>query len=297
MKTSHPFSNASWDDVRLFLAAVEHGSFTEAARALGVGQATLSRRIAALERQVGHSLFDRSRSGLTLTSAANQLLPWAEAMGASMREAAATLAGLEMAPEGRVRLTCAPGVAVDFGPLLVRRLRAKHPKLVVEVLAELRLRDLTAYEADLALRSQPPASGPLLVKKLGELPVGLFASKDLVRRLPARPRLDQVPLLGWSEELPTLHAALAGLPCPRTMVTNDFLTMCAAASAGLGAMMTTTVQAGLRGLVRVDVPLPLAPLAPLYLVTHEALRRVPRVAAVFEAIEGLWADLEPRSRR
>lgn len=296
-KTSHPFSNASWDDVRLFLAALEHASFTDAAKALGVGQATMSRRIAALEHDVGHALFDRSRGGLTPTLAAQQLRPWAEAMGASFRDAAAAVAGLEVAPEGRVRVTCPPGVAVDFGPLLLKRLRVKHPAIVVELLADVRVRDLAAHEADIALRSSAPAAGPLVVRKLLELPIGLYASRELLRRLPARPRLDQVPLIDWSDELPTLASSLSVLPCPRVLITNDFLAMCAAAEAGIGAMVTTSAQAKVRGLVQVPAPFPAVPPAPLYAVTHQALRRVPRVAAVLDVIEELLVSLSPTGPR
>lgn len=291
MKSSHPFSNASWDDVRLFLAAVEHGSFTDAAKALGVGQATMSRRIAALEADVGHALFDRSRGGLTPTHAAQQLVPWAEAMGASMREAAAAMAGLEEVPAGRVRLTCPPGVAVDFSPKMLKRLRVKYPALVVEVLADVRMRDLTAHEADIAIRSSPPATGPLLVRKLCEAPVGFFASAEFVKRLPAKARLDQVALIDWSDEVTSLAQALSALPCPRAMVTNDFLTMCAAAEAGIGAIVTTVAQGQLHGLVRVPVAFPEVPPSPFYVVTHQALRRVPRVVVVIDAIEQLLADL------
>jgi DNA-binding transcriptional LysR family regulator len=305
MKTHHPFLNASWDDVRLFVAAMEHETFTEAARALGVGQATMSRRIAALEVEVGHALFDRSRGGLTPTQAALQLRPWAEAMGSSMREAAAALAGFEVAPEGRVRLTCAPGVAVDFGPLVLKRLRVKHPKIVVELLADMRIRDLVAHEADIALRNSMPARGPLVAKKLIELPIGLYASAALARRLPARPRLDQVPLIDWNDELPTLSNALAGLPCPRVLVTNDFLVMCAATEAGLGAMVTTSAQAALRGFVRLNAPFPAVSPAPLFVITHQALRNVPRVSAVLGVIDDVVNDLagrvsvsrSPRGRR
>jgi DNA-binding transcriptional LysR family regulator len=296
MSISHSFSNASWDDLRLFLAAIEHRSFTEAAQALGVGQATMSRRIAALEADVGHVLFDRSRQGLTPTFAAQQLLPWALAMGSSMREAAAALAGLEEAPTGRVRLTCPPGVAVDFLPKMLKRLRVKYPALVVEVLADVRLRDLVAHEADLAIRSTAPAAGPLLVRKLGEAPVGLFASADFVRRLPAKARLEQVAIIDWSDEVAALAQAFEALPCPRAMVTNDFLTMCAAAEAGLGAIVTTEAQAKLRGLVRVPVAFPQVPPSAFYVVTHQALRRVPRVAVVVDALERLMAELGLRAR-
>ncbi len=291
LKTSHPFSNASWDDVRLFLAALEHESFTDAAKAIGVGQATMSRRIAALEAEVGHALFDRSRGGLTPPHAALQLRPWAEAMGASMRDAGAALAGLEVAPEGRVRLTCPPGVAVDFLPPVLQRLRVKYPKLVVEVLADVRVRDLAAHEADIAIRSSLPGAGPLLVRKLCDVLVGLYASPALVRRLPAKARLEQVPLIDWSDEVPSMQRALAVLPCPRVMVTNEFLTMCAAAKAGVGAIATTSVQAKLLGLVAVPAPFPAVPPSSFLLVTHQALRHVPRVVAVLEELERLVEEL------
>jgi DNA-binding transcriptional LysR family regulator len=291
MKTSHPFSNASWDDVRLFLAALDHGSFTDAAKALGVGQATMSRRVAALEAAVGHALFDRSRGGLSPTRAAQQLRPWAEAMGAAMRDAGATLAGLEAAPEGRVRLACPPGVAVDFLPPMLKRLRVQHPKLLVEVLADVRVRDLAAHEADVAIRSVAPTGGPLLVRKLCDAPVGLFAAAELVRRLPTKARLEHVPLIGWSDDVPALRAALAAIPCPRVMETNEFLTMCAAAEAGVGAIVTTAVQAKLRGLVEVPVAFPPVPPSSFLVVTHQALRQVPRVVAVIDALEALIAGL------
>jgi DNA-binding transcriptional LysR family regulator len=296
MEFNHPLSDASWDDVRLFLAALQHGSFTAAATALRVGQATMSRRMASLERVIGHSLFDRSRGGLAPTPAAKQLQPWAEAMAASMRNAQASLAGLEVAPAGVVRLTCAPGLAVDFGPMLFRRLRVKHPGIVLEVLADMRTRDIANHEADVALRNVAPAGGPLLVRKLVEFPVGLYASPELLRRLPARPQLRQVPLVGWSEELPALAAALAPLPCPRVMVTNDFLTMCAAVEAGLGAMVTTSGQAAIRGFRRIPTAFPEVANAPLFLVTHQALRHVPRVEAVIQVLDEVVLSLSPSAR-
>jgi DNA-binding transcriptional LysR family regulator len=159
------------------------------------------------------------------------------------------------------------------------------------------VRDLAAHEADLALRSSVPGAGPLIVRKLLELETGLYGSKEFVRRLPARARLDQVPLIGWSEELPTLAQALAQLPCPRAMLTNDYLAMCAAAEAGIGAMLCSSGQADVRHLERVAVTLPALPKLPLYLVMHQALRNVPRVMAVVEAIESLLSRSPSGARK
>jgi len=75
------------------------------------------------------------------------------------------------------------------------------------------------------------------------------------------------------------------------MVTNEFLTMCAAAEAGVGAIVTSSAQAKLRGLVAVPAPFPNVPNSPFLVVTHQALRHVPRVVAVIEALERLIADL------
>ena len=287
MATTNPFLDVPWDDPRIFLAARRHGSFTAAARALGLGQATLSRRVAALEARLGHRLFDRSRDGLRLTPAAARLSPFAEAMEASLRAAGASLAGLEAKPAGLVRLACAPGVGADLGPPIVERLAQDAPGVTLELLADYRVRDLAAHEADLALRNVAPKTGPLVVRRLAELSVGLFASPALLARLPRRPKLGQIPLLDWSDELPTLRAQLAGIPGPRALYTNDWFSMRAAAIAGLGAFATTAVQAKLAGLVPVPLSLPAVPKVPLFLVTHEALRDVPRVAAVVRAIEAL----------
>ena len=58
----------SWEDVRLFLAVAEHGSLSEAARRLRIGQPTVSRRLAELEERLGYPLFERSVEGARLTT-------------------------------------------------------------------------------------------------------------------------------------------------------------------------------------------------------------------------------------
>ncbi len=88
-----------------------------------------------------------------------------------------------------------------------------------------------------------------------------------------------------------MQRALAVLPCPRVMVANEFLTMCAAAKAGVGAIATTSVQAKLRGLVAVPAPFPAVPPSSFLVVTHQALRHVPRVVAVLEELERLVEEL------
>jgi len=57
-----------WEDVRYFIALARHGTLSATARALRVNHATVARRIASLETQLGHPMFDRRASGYTLTA-------------------------------------------------------------------------------------------------------------------------------------------------------------------------------------------------------------------------------------
>ncbi|MCB9759702.1 MAG: LysR family transcriptional regulator [Alphaproteobacteria bacterium] len=287
----------SWDDLRLFLAAAQAGSFTAAARRLGLGQATLSRRIAALEERCGHVLFDRSRDGLHLTPAAEALLPHAEAMSEAGRLGVAALSGLEPGPAGVVRLAVPPGTAVDLIPPLLPLLRRRYPDLRLEVLSDNTARDLSRHEADVAIRSLRPTSGDLVFRRLGESALSVWASPDYVAALPKGATEADLDWVQWSSDLAHIpmatwvEARLAGRAPAFT--SNSFLAMRAAAQHGAGAMVLPGLQGRLAGLVPVPVCLPPLPVLPFYVVSHRALRHVPRVAAVVDFIEEAMRDGEP----
>jgi DNA-binding transcriptional LysR family regulator len=130
-----------WNDLRYFLAVYRAGSSSAAARALGVQHTTVGRRLAALEAGLGTSLFTRTPTGLTPTSAAADILNLAEAAETSVlaieRQARSTDAQLS----GRVRLTTSDAFAGFFVRHL-DALYAEHPALQVEVLTGNRNFDL-----------------------------------------------------------------------------------------------------------------------------------------------------------
>ena len=74
--------HTSWEDAETFLAVAEHDSFSAAAAMLGVGQPTISRRIANLESRLGCQLFTRSKLGSQLTEAGSRLASRGRADGA-----------------------------------------------------------------------------------------------------------------------------------------------------------------------------------------------------------------------
>ncbi|HMR74923.1 MAG TPA: LysR family transcriptional regulator, partial [Polyangiaceae bacterium] len=144
-----------WDDIQLFLAVAEGGSLSAAARKLGVGQPTVSRRIAALEAQLSERLFERSADGTTLTAAAEQLLAPARRMAESAGELMRGAERGDAAPQGVVRLTAPPGIAFDFVAPFAASLRSRLPAVRLEVRSSIQYLDLSRREADLALRMRP----------------------------------------------------------------------------------------------------------------------------------------------
>ncbi len=288
-----------WSDLKYFLAALEAGTLSGAAEQLGVAQATMSRRVAGLEEQLGHVLFDRSRGGLHPTEAAVLLRPHAEAMAEAADQAAAAMSGLEARPAGVVRLAVPPGLAVDLIPVVIARLRDLAPDLRLEVLADNRYVDLARREAEIAIRALPPEQGDLVFRRLPDVPLAAFVSRDYAQRLRARlgdpvapadvdwiqynAELLRIPVAQWVER--------ARGDKPAAYTSNNFLAMRAAAMAGLGAMLLPVPQGRAAGLVPLEEIVVELPEVRWYLVVHRALRRVPRIVAVLDLLDELIREV------
>ncbi|PPG06625.1 MULTISPECIES: LysR family transcriptional regulator [unclassified Rathayibacter] len=185
-----------------FVEVAHLGSFTRAAEELHLAQPSLSRRIAALEQDLGSELFHRARSGSTLTPAGELLLPLARRMLAdagSVRRELAELAGLE---RGRVRFGATPTLCISLVAEVLHAFHSAHPAVELH-LAEDGSRSLfdrlARGELDLALVTTSTAAAPgaftvtpLLVEELvvvssaAEPPLAATGALDLaaVARLP-----------------------------------------------------------------------------------------------------------------
>src|SRR5690606_693368 len=126
-------STISWDDQRIFLAVLEEGSLSAAARRLGLSHPTVRSRIETLERQLGTVLFTRSVNGLTPTETAEALREPARAMAMAsdffVRQASAS--GGEAA--GTVRISVPDLMGVEVIPAMLARLRETHPAIRIEL--------------------------------------------------------------------------------------------------------------------------------------------------------------------
>ena len=171
-----------WDLYRSFLAVLRLGSLSAAARELDLTQPTLGRHIQELEASLGQTLFTRSQAGLLPTRAALQLQPHAEAMASAASALLRAASGALDEPEGSIRLTTSEIMGVEVLPPILAAFRDAHPKIVIELSLSNTNQDLLRRDADIAVRMARPTQSALLAKRLGAVPVGLFAHRRYLAR-------------------------------------------------------------------------------------------------------------------
>ena len=233
--------DVSWEDYRLFLAIAETGSLSSAAKQLRLGQPTVSRKLAALEGQLGSALFRRSVEGAALTSAGERLLEPARKMAEWAGEAGRVAERSGEAPSGLVRVTAPPFVCFDFLAPFAAWLRQRQPGIRLELLSSTNYLDLQRGEADLALRGRPPTQRELKLVATRTHHNAVFVAKSLAARLPRRPRIQDLPWIAWAppfEDLPPNPQLRTLVPDLRPVLTSDnILVHLAAAEAGVGALV------------------------------------------------------------
>ncbi|MBO9714393.1 LysR family transcriptional regulator [Sphingomonas sp.] len=288
-----------WERQRAFLAVLREGSLSAAARALGLAQPTVRRRVEDLEASVGLPLFTRSPGGLLPTEQALALAQHAEAMAlaadAFVRSASA--AAHEVA--GTVRVSASDIIAIEVLPPILATLMDKHPRLQIVLSPTNRAEDILRREADVAVRMVEPRQEALVAKRIGRIPLCLHAHRDYLARHGTPATLDRVRshrLIGVERDLAMLRVLQAqGFDLDLAdfaFRTDDQLAHIAAIRAGLGI-----------GLCQVPLARRDPALVPLFaesftfpldtwVVCHEDLRTLARVRAVFDAlVEGLGVYL------
>src|SRR3954470_4111321 len=144
-----------WDDLRVVLAVARGGTLSAAARALGITQPTVGRRIDGFERAVGARLFQRRPSGYVLTAAGRAVAGHAERIEREALAAERAITGRDAGLQGAVRITASEWlIARVIGPVLAG-LIDRHRGLVIDLIADPRHLNLARREADIALRPRP----------------------------------------------------------------------------------------------------------------------------------------------
>ncbi|MEM6758556.1 MAG: LysR family transcriptional regulator [Pseudomonadota bacterium] len=178
----------SWDHLRAFLTTADTGSYSGAARVLGLTQPTLGRQVAALEEQLGLALFERVGRGLRLTDAGRDLLTEARKMGEAATRIATLAEGRAHALEGTIKLTASDIMSAYTLPGVLAQLRVLAPKLRIDLLARNDISDILAREADIAIRHVRPVEPDLIARFVADMPAHFYASRSYLaeRGVPKR---------------------------------------------------------------------------------------------------------------
>jgi DNA-binding transcriptional LysR family regulator len=279
-----------WNDLQVFLAVIEAGTTLAAARRLRLSQTTVARRVAAMEAALELGLFEKRPQGYLPTEAALALVPAAEAARAAMAKFTGAAQAGQRALSGSVRLATNVTFANHVIEPAVVAFRAAYPEIDVEILAEDRMVDIAAGEADIALRAgRPPTEAELFGRRLAQDTWSIYCSRayaeahgipagvaDLVghRCIGLTATVPVTPLSEWVR---------ANMPARAVVVRRDSVeTVLASIRNGTGiCLMSDFLGASDAGLVKCfspDIDLK----SEVWLLTHEKLRQVPRVKALFD---------------
>lgn len=221
-----------------FMLVATHSGLGKASRASGVSKATLSRRIADLEEQLGVRLIERSARGLKLTEAGEALMSRTEGPLSEVTEAMTAASEGVSTPRGRLRVA-AP---ILFSQLAMGRIGAEfcaaYPEVLIEVVAEDRMVDLVEEQYDVAIRINPGPDSSLVGRCFAKDRLIVVAAPEIPKPMPGAIR--PVPGIVTSTFQPT-HWSLDGgqlvlEPIPK-MSFSSLLMVRDAAIAGGGATL------------------------------------------------------------
>ncbi|WP_454727027.1 MULTISPECIES: LysR family transcriptional regulator [Cupriavidus] len=281
----------NWDDTRIFLAVQREHTLRRAARALALDQATVGRRLGALERSLGATLFLRTSAGYALTPAGEAVLRSALKMEQSAHELLRQAQGADTRLEGEVRVTTTDSLALEFLIPAIGRLHAAHPDVKILLDTSTTVLNLARREADIAVRTMKPENPDLVARRLARWPVGLYAAPAYLAR-----HGEPVPGTAFAgHDLVVYQPLMAGDRAP-TLAGEPIHAGRIVAGMYSSLMLRHAIKAGIaigevpvhlgerEGLVRVWPGRARAMHYEVWLVTHQDLRHTARVRAMIDEI-------------
>lgn len=286
-----PRTDFDWTQARAFLAAAETGSFSAAARKLGVTQPTLGRQVAALEGSLGVLLFERTARGLVLTQTGMDLLDDVRAMAKAADHLALTASGQSQEIAGHVTVSATDLMALLHLPPAFEELRQTAPGIDIEIVTANHVSDLRRREADIAIRHVRPDQPDLIARLVRETQGRFYASTDFLDSH-GRPKtvadLATMDFVGF-DDVNRMAAYMNGIGIP---VTRDNFRISSANGIvawdlvkrgfGVGAMVeeTAAITEGVECVLPDLAPIPV----PIWLVTHKELHSSRRIRIVFDTL-------------
>jgi DNA-binding transcriptional LysR family regulator len=293
-----------WDDLRFFLALVRHGSLSAAAKVLHVSQSTVGRRLNTLEATLSVRLLNRTPDGYVPTLAGEEVRQKAERLEAEAMALERDVTGRDTRLRGLVRVTCAETMAAHLLAPSFAKLHAQHPEIMIELIPNSRELSLAMREADISVRMRQPEQHDLIVRRIGSIAFGLYATSEYLKQY-GEPDFDEgcpdhhlITQMEDSQEM-TQSAWLTEMASRSLVVlqtsSHEAAVLAAANGGGLACLARFRGDEEPR-LTRLTVPTE-PPSAEIMLLVHKDNRDTPRIRVVLdhvtESIQALNDKLQP----
>jgi len=180
------------NQTRMFIEVVRAGGFAAAARKLGLPKSTVSVRVAALEERLGAQLLRRSTRQLALTEEGQAYFEAVAGAVDALVDAEAASTAERGVLSGKIRFTAPLEFPRDAITSALASFLRLHPRVKFEILLTNRPLDLVAENIDLALRGGEPGGAGLIVRKVGQVASGLYASPQYIERCGRPKSLDEL---------------------------------------------------------------------------------------------------------
>lgn len=280
-----------WDDLQVVLAIAESGSLSGASRTLRVSHATVFRRLSEMERRLGVTLFERSRTGYTPTLAGDHLAAAAKRVQNEINGAERRIIGQDSTLAGSLRITTTDTLFVGLLSPLLASFRQRHPDIKLEVVISNQLQSLSRREADIAIRPTCKPPETLVGRKVSDISLAIYGQKSLWQNAPLP--LDTASLATENWIGPDVHlgdSALEKWMMDKSTAykLDSMLGIQSAVRHGAGiAVLPCYLGDADEALLRLSDPVETLT-TQLWLLTHPDLRHVARVRAFMEAMtEGI----------
>lgn len=273
-----------WEDLLSLAVLLRCGSYSAAARELGLTHATIARRLQRLEARLGGAVLVRREDGLQLTEVGHATLDAAQQMERIAVALERTLAAQPDGLSGRVRLTTTEALGSCFWVPRLLELQRRHPGLELELSLDNRNLSLARRQADLAIRLARPQEEGLVARRLADLGYALYIHADHSYLQTGGGLHGALPLCLYDEslaELPESRWLSRELPAARPVLrVNSALALQQAVCAGWGAALLPRFLASDPALLRLTPEVPVS--RELWLVYPTEYRDVPRYRLVID---------------
>ncbi len=174
--------SVDWEKVRIFLEVARAGQILKASRHLRLNHTTVARQITALEASLDTKLLERGTSGCTLTLAGEVLAAAAERAESEFLSVESSIAGATGAISGTVRVGAPDGLGNYFLADCLGALAANHESLIIQLVPLPRTFSLSRREADIAITLDRPKQGRLILSKLTDYTLSVYAAESYLAR-------------------------------------------------------------------------------------------------------------------